>query len=122
MSVEEPQAVKPYPCPRTKGNYTTDMTEPVALSIHTTEIDAKKAGQAQVSRTGTTALLYRLQPIEGKPSYLVSTGARLRVSERSWAEARNMTFTKLGRFHPNGCYLAVQKNMVRSAPDALHGL
>ena len=96
------------------------MTEPAAFpNVYPTETAAKKAGHATVVRTRTLAMLYRLQPPDGKPAYLVSTGSKLRVAESRWAEAHGMTVTRLGRFHPNGCYFAVQKNMVRSAPDAL---
>ena len=98
------------------------MTEPAVLpNIYASEAAAKKAGHAQVSKIHVSAFLYRLQSTQGKPSYLVSTGSKLRVSERSWAEAHSMTVTKLGRFHPNGCYFGIQKNMDRSAPDALPG-
>ena len=93
------------------------MTEPVALTLYPTETAAKKAGQAQVRKIRTSAFLYSLQPTEGKASYLVSTGSKLRVSERSWAEAHSMTVTKLARFHPNGCYFGIQKNMTRSSSN-----
>lgn len=97
------------------------MTEPAVPNVYPSEAAAKKAGHAIVSRTRTTspAWLYRLQGPDGKAAYLVSTATKLRVSERTWTEANGMTVTKLGRFHPNGCFLTVQKNMSRtSTPDA----
>ncbi|WP_407543150.1 hypothetical protein Q0M94_24325 (plasmid) [Deinococcus radiomollis] len=97
------------------------MTEPAVPNVYPSEAAAKKAGHAIVSKKHITspAWLYKLQPLEGKASYLVSSATSLRVSERAWIEANNMTVTKLGRFHPNGCFLTVQKNMRRSTPDAL---
>ena len=97
------------------------MTEPAVPNVYPSEAAAKKAGHAIVSKTRATspAWLYRLQGPDGKTAYLISTATKLRVSERTWTEANGMTVTKLGRFHPNGCFLTVQKNMSRtSTPDA----
>ena len=92
------------------------MTEPAVPNVYPSEAAAKKAGHAIVSRTRTTspAWLYRLVHPDKKVSYLVSNATSLRVSERAWIEAHNLTVTKLGRFHPNGCFLTVQTNMRRS--------
>jgi hypothetical protein len=96
------------------------MTEPAAPNVYPSEAAARKAGHAHASKTQNAALLYRLQPPEGKPAYLVSTGTKLRVAEIRWTETQGMAVTKLGRFHPNGCYFAVQRNMRRtSTPDAV---
>ena len=96
------------------------MTEPAVPNVYPSEAAAKKAGHAIVSKKHTTspAWLYKVQRPDGKPSYLVSSATSLRVSERAWIEANGMTVTKLGRFHPNGCFLTVQKNMRRSAATA----
>jgi hypothetical protein len=97
------------------------MTEQVAPNVYPSEAAAKKAGHALVSRTGTASVawLYSDQRPNGKAAYLVSSATSLRVSEKAWIEANGVTVTKLGRFHPNGCFLTVQKNMRRSTPDAL---
>ena len=91
------------------------MTEPAVPNVYPSEAAAKKAGHAIVSKMRATspAWLYKLQRPDGKAFYLVSTSTSLRVSERAWTEANGMTVTKLGRFHPNGCFLTVQKNMRR---------
>ena len=88
-----------------------------ALRLYPTEAAAKKAGLQLASfdgpRLGT--ILYSLLPAgEKKPTYLLSSTYRLTVAEKRWAEERQATVTKLGRFAAGGSFMPLQTNMLRT--------
>jgi hypothetical protein len=86
------------------------------LRLYATEAAAKKAGLElsgiRGERLSTT--LYALLPAEQKkPTYLLSSSARLTVPERHWVTEHQATVTKLGRFSVGLGYMPLQRNMVR---------
>jgi hypothetical protein len=89
---------------------------PTPLRLFATEAAARKAGLELSSIRGErlSTVLYALLPAEQKkPSYLLSSSARLTVPERLWVTEHQATVNKLGRFPVGLGYMPLQLNMVR---------
>jgi len=89
---------------------------PSPLRLYPTEVAARKAGLnlADFSGQRLATTLYAFLPAgEKKPIYLLSSTYRLTVAEQRWAEERQATVTKLGRFHVGGSFMPLQTNMLR---------
>ena len=87
------------------------------LRLYPTEAAAKKAGLQLASFDGPrlATVLYAVLPAgEKKPTYLLSSTYRLTVAEQRWADDRQATVTKLGRFAAGGGFMPLQTNMLRN--------
>ena len=87
------------------------------LRLYPNEAAAKKAGLKLADFSGDRlgTVLYALLPAgEKKPTYLLSSTFRLTVAEKRWADERQATVTKLGRFHVGGSFMPLQTNMLRT--------
>ena len=91
--------------------------------LYASEDTAKQAASVILSGTysARSAWLYGLRPSEatppGTPTFLVSYSAQLRLHERRWIKAQNMTVTRLGRFRPDGSFFPVKNTQTRSIPQ-----
>ena len=86
------------------------------LRLFSSEAAARKAGLELSSLRGErlSTILYALLPAEEKkPTYLLSSSARLTVPERQWVAEHQATITKLGRFPVGIGFIPLQANMVR---------